>query len=90
MLRDSRCSGPLQGSGQTIHVGPGLAHAELTGVPWLSLQAGDVVNIHFCEQPYRTKIGLPAQGRAGKPVIINGVSDSNCRLPEISGAGAHC
>ena len=41
------CAGPLTGSNKTINVGPGHEHSELTTVPWLSLSAGDVVNIHL-------------------------------------------
>lgn len=79
------CAGPLQGSHATYHVGPGQALAELTDVPWLSLQAGDVVNIHHRAEPYRTKFGLRAQGTAQAPVIINGVTDASCNRPVISG-----
>lgn len=69
-------------------MGPNQTYTELTQVPWLSLQAGDVVNIHYRSTPYRTKFGLRAKGTAAAPVIINGVTDSNCNRPEISGADA--
>ena len=61
---------------------------ELEQVPWLTLTAGDVVNIFHRATPYRTKIGLRAQGTSADPVVINGVSDSNCNLPELSGQNA--
>lgn len=83
------CSTALTGARQTYHVGPGRAYTELTDVPWLSLQAGDVVNIYHRNTPYRTKIGLRAQGSSNAPVIINGVTDANCNRPEISGSNAH-
>lgn len=61
---------------------------ELEQVPWLTLAAGDVVNIFHRVMPYRTKIGLRAQGTSADPVVINGVTDPNCNLPELSGQNA--
>ncbi|MDP4299897.1 right-handed parallel beta-helix repeat-containing protein [Leptothrix discophora] len=82
------CSTALKGSGTTYDVGPGKPLTELDQVPWLSLQAGDVVNIHHRAQPYRAKVGLRAQGSETAPVVINGVTDADCRKPEVSGANA--
>ncbi|MEY2873272.1 MAG: hypothetical protein RLZZ373_643 [Pseudomonadota bacterium] len=82
------CSRPLTGSGTTYHVGPGQAITELTDVPWLSLRAGDVVNIHHRAEPYRTKFALRAQGTADAPVVIHGVTDAKCNRPVISGQNA--
>jgi len=82
------CSTRLTGSHATYDVGPGKPYTELTTVPWLSLTAGDVVNIHYRAEPYRTKIGLRAQGSADAPVVINGVTDTNCQRPVISGENA--
>lgn len=79
------CAGRLTGSHATYDVGPGQKLAELTDVPWLDLQAGDVVNIHYRPEPYRTKFGLRAQGTADAPVIINGVTSETCLRPVISG-----
>ena len=82
------CSSALRGTHATYDVGPGKTYAELTSVPWLSLQAGDVVNIYYRATPYKTYVALKAQGTAANPVIINGVTDANCNRPEISGSGA--
>ena len=82
------CSSALQGSHATYDVGPGKTYAELTDVPWLSLQAGDVVNIYYRATPYRTYVALKAQGTATDPVVINGVTDAGCNRPEINGSGA--
>ena len=82
------CSSALSGSGKTYNVGPGQVHEELTQVPWLSLREGDVVNIFHRAAPYRTKIGLRAQGSPAAPVVINGVTDAQCNRPEISGQNA--
>jgi hypothetical protein len=82
------CSTRIVGSGRTIDVGPGHALSELTDVPWLSLRAGDVVNIHHRPEPYRTKFALRAQGSAAAPVVINGVTDADCGRPVVSGESA--
>ncbi len=82
------CSEPLTGSHHTYNVGPDQTYTELTGVPWLSLAPGDVVNIFYRAQPYATKVGLRAQGTAAKPVIINGVTDANCNRPVVTGVNA--
>jgi hypothetical protein len=87
-LSSSACSSRLIGSNKTYDVGPGKTYTELNQVPWLSLQAGDVVNIHYRSTPYRTVIGLRAQGTAAKPVYINGVTDANCNLPVLDAEGA--
>ncbi len=82
------CASALSGSGKTYNVGPGQTYEELTQIPWLSLRAGDVVNIFHRAEPYRTKIGLRAQGTPTAPVVINGVTDAQCNRPEISGQNA--
>jgi hypothetical protein len=84
----SACSVALRGSHATYDVGPGKTYTELTNVPWLSLQAGDVVNIYYRATPYRTKFALKAQGTAAAPVVINGVTDANCNQPVVSGTNA--
>lgn len=84
-----RCqTAPLRGQRRTIDVGPGREHEDLNSVPWLALEAGDVVNIHFREAPYATKFALRARGTAERPVIVNGVTDAKCRRPAISAANA--
>ena len=85
------CSSALTGTHATYNVGPGKTYTELTDVPWLSLQAGDVVNIHYRATPYKTFVALKAMATAASPVIINGVTDSPtapCKRPEVSGSGA--
>ncbi len=86
--RDDGCAGPIQGSGTTYDVGPGKPLGELDQVPWLSLRAGDVVNIHHRAQPYRVKAGIRGQGTAQAPIVINGVTDAACRKPVVSGEDA--
>ena len=88
LANDNGCSAALTGRGTTYHVGPGQKYADLQDVPWLSLRAGDVVNIHYRPEPYRSKIGLRGQGTADEPIVINGVTDANCQRPVISGENA--
>lgn len=78
----------MTGSHATYNVGPGKTYTTLTAVPWLSLTAGDVVNIYYQAAHYNTKIGLQAIGTAAEPIIINGVTDANCNRPIIDGANA--
>jgi hypothetical protein len=78
----------MTGSHATYNVGSGQTYTSLTAVPWLSLQAGDVVNIYYQPTHYRTKIGIQAVGTASAPIVINGVTDANCNRPIIDGANA--
>lgn len=93
-LSPSACAGPLIGSNRTFDVGPGKQHEEMDTVPWLTLQPGDVVNIHArfnadgTPKPYRTKVGMQVRATADKPVYVNGVTDGDCRRPVIDGDGA--
>jgi hypothetical protein len=81
-------STPLTGSHATYNVGPGETYSTLTAVPWMSLAPGDVVNIFYQATPYATKIGIQAVGTAAQPIVVNGVTDSACDRPIISGANA--
>jgi hypothetical protein len=82
------CTTALVGSHMTYDVGPGKAYAEIDSVPFGSLVAGDVVNIYARPTPYLAKFGLRAQGTASQPVIINGVSDADCKKPILNFDGA--
>ena len=84
----SACSGAMQGTHATFDVGTGKTYPDLSTVPWLKLQAGDVVNIYYRAEPYRTNIAIKAQGTSANPVIINGVTDASCNRPIISGENA--
>jgi hypothetical protein len=70
------------------HVGPGKPLTSLDEVPWLSLQAGDSVNIYWRNEPYRTKVGIRSQGTELNPIVVRGVKGSNGELPIISGQNA--
>ena len=72
----------------TYNVGPGQTYADMGSVPWLSLKAGDVVNIFYRPQPYTTIVAITAIGTASAPIVINGVTDASCNRPVISGQNA--
>jgi len=88
VARATRCSTPMKGSNNTINVGPGQTYEELTDVRWLDLEAGDVVNIYHRAKPYRTKVAIRGRGTTRDPIIINGVTNEDCALPEVSGKNA--
>jgi len=76
-------------SNATIYnVGPNETLTSLDQVPWLSLQAGDEVNIYYKNTPYRTKIGLRSRGTSQNPIIIRGIVGPNGELPVLSGENA--
>jgi hypothetical protein len=82
------CTTAMVGSHATYNVGPGQTYADLNSVPFGTLVAGDVVNIYAQPTPYKTKIGLRAQGTAAAPIVINGVTDAACNKPVLDFAGA--
>ena len=70
------------------HVGPEREHANLNSIPWTTLGAGDIVNIHWRSEPYRSKIGIRGRGTAESPIIIRGILGPNGQRPIISGNNA--
>ena len=72
----------------THAVGPGQALNELDQVPWETLTAGDVVEIHGRAAPYRGKFVLARSGTAAQPITVRGVPDTQGELPVIDGNGA--
>ena len=57
----------------TYQVGPGKPLATIGAVPWESLQAGDLVLIHWQATPYHEKWVICRQGTAAAPIIVRGV-----------------
>lgn len=72
----------------TYEVGPGKPYAAIGQVPWESLNAGDLVLIHWRATPYFEKWVLCRQGTAENPIIVRGVPDAGGQLPIIDGNGA--
>lgn len=69
--------------GDTFQVGPGhpLRHPGL--VPWETLGPGDVVEIHWRPEPYRSKWVMSRQGTAEQPIIVRGVPGPKGELPVL-------
>lgn len=70
------------------HVGPGQPLANISEVPWDSLQAGDQVYIHWRSTPYLEKWVINAQGTQQNRIEIIGVSSPSGQKPIIDGNGA--
>ncbi len=75
-------------SAATYDVGPAQPLATPSDVPWESLVAGDVVNIHWQATPYKNKWVINRQGTESEPIIVRGVPGPSGELPVIDGNGA--
>ncbi|MEO6740615.1 MAG: Calx-beta domain-containing protein [Chthoniobacteraceae bacterium] len=76
-------------SAATYDVGPGQPIATLSAVPWASLAAGDIVNIHWQAGGYHEKILISTQGTVAQHIMIRGISDpSTGAKPIIDGSNA--
>ena len=65
-------------------VGPGKKYEQISGVPFDTLEPGDVVNIFYRKKPYRERIILRRSGTKKKPIIIRGIVSLG-KLPVIDG-----
>ncbi len=74
----------------TYNVGPTAGYlAKLSDVPWRTLNAGDIVNIHYQPNGYHEIIHISRSGTAAQPIIIRGIPDpATGDLPVIDGNGA--
>jgi hypothetical protein len=72
----------------TYNVGPGQALATIGGVPWATLQPGDVVRIHWRAEPYAEKWVIGRSGTAALPITIQGVAGPGGELPVVDGRNA--
>lgn len=70
------------------HIGPGQPLANISEVPWDSLQAGDQIYIHWRSTPYHEKWVINAQGTQQNRIEIIGVSGASGQKPIIDGNGA--
>jgi hypothetical protein len=71
-----------------FHIGPAQPFEEMTSFPWTTLNPGDVVNIHYRPEPYRTIVNLNRSGTAGSPITIRGVNGPNGEKPIVSAQNA--
>ncbi len=72
----------------TYEIGSGQAIEKIQLAPWGKLAPGDIVQIHWREQPYHVKFLLSVRGTEVQPITIRGVPGPNGELPVISGDGA--
>jgi len=79
---------PTTGVLRIFDLGPGEAYEEIAELPWLDLQAGDLVRIHYRPEPYVGIIGMDGIGTEENPIRIYGIPGPHGELPVISGAGA--
>jgi hypothetical protein len=70
------------------HVGPDQPIKRLELAPFSSLQAGDVLAIHWRPEPYRVKWVLACRGTKEKPIVIRGLPGPQGQLPVIEANGA--
>lgn len=78
----------ITGTHATYQVGPGKAYPTPDQVPWSSLTAGDVVNIHYSPTPYKYKLCVTGVGTQAAPIIVNGVTDAAGNRPKLEFNGA--
>lgn len=69
------------GSAATYNV---YSDSDMDSVPWGSLAAGTVVNIHYKSTPYTRKVGIRAQGTESNPVELWGVTDGSGNRPRLN------
>ena len=70
---------------KTYDVGPGYPKTQISQVPWLTLGAGDVVNIHYDPNGYHEKFLISTSGTAAQPIKIVGIAGPNGQKPIIDG-----
>ncbi|MCB1743099.1 MAG: polysaccharide-degrading enzyme [Gammaproteobacteria bacterium] len=80
----------MTGSARAVvyEVGPGRLLTETDQVPWHLLQPGDLVRIHWREQPYRSKWVIARAGTETQPILIQGVPGAGGARPLIDGENA--
>lgn len=74
---------------KTYDVGPGFPKTKLSQVPWNTLGAGDIVNIHYDVNPYKEKFLISTSGTPAAPIKIVGIAGPNGEKPIIDGDHAN-
>jgi len=72
----------------TFDVGPDQPYATPSEVPWETLNAGDLVRIHWRADAYQDKWVICRQGTATQPIIVRGIPGPAGDIPVIDGNGA--
>jgi parallel beta-helix repeat protein len=79
---------PTAARALTYEVGPGKPYAKVGDVPWETLNAGDLVLIHYRATPYREKFVLSRVGTQSQPIVVRGVLGPNGERPILDGENA--
>jgi hypothetical protein len=79
---------PAAARAASYDVGPGQPLAAIGQVPWHTLGPGDLVRIHWRDEPYREKWVIGRSGTAEAPIVVRGVKGPNGERPVIAGHGA--
>ncbi len=69
-------------------VGPEHDYASPCELPWVELEGGTMVRIHWQDEPYRCKWVITTEAYENHPLVVMGVPDDEGRLPVISGEEA--
>ncbi len=70
------------------HVGPGQAFAAIGDAPWVSLQPGDQVLIHWRAEPYKEKWVINRRGTPEAWIAVRGLPGPQGQRPVIDGSDA--
>ena len=81
-------SGALAVNATVYEVKPNTALDTIAGVPWATLQPGDLVLIHWRAANYNEKWVIGRSGTAAAPIVVRGVPGPNGELPVIDGRNA--
>jgi hypothetical protein len=79
---------PAAASAATYEVGPGQTYANIGDVPWESLNAGDLVLIHWRATSYQEKFVIAVEGTEPQPFVVRGVPGAGGELPVVDGRDA--
>ncbi len=79
---------PFPALAATFDVGPSAPLTEVDQVPWESLAAGDLVQIHWRLTPYQSKWVIARRGTVEAPIVVRGIAGPDGALPVIEGRDA--
>ncbi len=75
-------------SASVLSVGPDKSYTEIQDVPWESLAAGDIVEIHWRPTPYLSKWVIARSGTTTQPITVRGIKNASGDRPIVSGNNA--
>ncbi len=72
-----------EGSGTLYEVGEAKDLETLGEVPWNTLGPGDMVRVHWREEPYREKVLISTRGEEGAPIRLCGAPGPEGQIPVL-------